>query len=315
MKTNQRAHSQVADVLASLLLRALIIPVVLIVLTLITEMNMSAMSYDYSKLDQPEVLRILFDPRRDTGLAVASDNSIDLDIRVDKDVQVHARFYLASSEDPNILFFHGNGEIVSDYDEIGPYYNKYGMNFLAVDYRGYGRSTGTPAATSMMADAHIVLDAVKGWLKSAGHTGPLVIMGRSLGSAAAIELVASHPDDVKGLIIESGFATTLPLLVRLGVDIAGLGITEDDCFRNVRKIATITKPTLIIHGQNDEIIPLNEAGLLQAQSGARIKELQIVPGASHNTIISRTGEMYFSVIKQFVNKISGVKAVRRRKTG
>ena len=56
------------------------------------------------------------------------------------------------------------------------------------------------------------------------------------------------------------------------------------------------------------------AGILQAQSGARIKELQIVPGASHNTIIARTGEMYFSEIKRFINKICGIKAVRRKRS-
>jgi alpha-beta hydrolase superfamily lysophospholipase len=274
---------------------------------------MSAMSYDYSKLDQPDAVQIIFHPRPETSPA-AAPNTVDVNIQVDSSTQVHARFHLASKDNPNILFFHGNGEIVSDYDEIGPYYNKYGMNFLAVDYRGYGRSAGNPTVTSMLADAHIVLDAVKKWLKSAEYNGPLVIMGRSLGSAAAIELVAAHPDDVAGLVIESGFATTLPLLMKLGVDIAGLGITENDGFRNVRKISTITKPTLLIHGQHDEIIPVNDAAILQAQSGARSKELQIVPGASHNTIIARVGELYFSVIKQFCNKISGIKPRRRRKT-
>ena len=138
-------------------------------------------------------------------------------------------------------------------------------------------------------------------------------MGRSLGSAAAIELASSHPEDVTGLIIESGFATTLPLLLTLGVNVAGLGITENDGFRNVRKISTFKKPTLIIHGQHDEIIPVNSAAILQSESPARSKELQVVPGATHNTIIARAGEMYFSVIKQFINKICGIKCARRKK--
>ena len=140
------------------------------------------------------------------------------------------------------------------------------------------------------------------------------IMGRSLGSAAAIELASSRPDDISGLLIESGFATTLPLLLTLGVDVAGLGITENDGFCNVRKISTFTKPTLIIHGQYDEIIPVNSAAILQAESPARSKELQVVPGASHNTIMAQAGEMYFSVIKQFINKICGIKANRRKKS-
>jgi pimeloyl-ACP methyl ester carboxylesterase len=226
---------------------------------------------------------------------------------------VHARFHLAGKEHPNILFFHGNGEIVSDYDAIGPFYTKFGMNFLVADYRGYGRSTGTPTVSTMLHDSHRVFEAVKNWLGTAEHTGPLLVMGRSLGSAVALELAANHMAEIAGLIIESGFATTLPLLMKLGVDVSGLGITEEDGFRNVRKISSVNKPTLLIHGQYDEIIPVNSAAILQAQSPARIKELQIVPGASHNTVITSAGELYFSVIKQFCNKISGIRAKRRRK--
>jgi len=277
------------------------------------EINMTQTNYDYSKLDQPEVLRVLFHPRRDRTDAPSPPNAVDNGISVDEGVRLHSRFHLAGKDDPNILFFHGNGEIVSDYDTIGPFYTRAGMNFLAVDYRGYGRSGGTPTVSTMLEDAHRILEAVKDWLAAAGHTGPLIIMGRSLGSAAALELAANHADDLTGIIIESGFATTLPLLMTIGVDVAGLGITEEDGLRNVRKISAFTKPTLFIHGQYDEIIPVNAAAILQAQSPARIKELQIVPGASHNTIIAQTGELYFTVIKRFCNKISGIKEQRRKK--
>ena len=275
---------------------------------------MTEATYNYSKLDQPEVLQIIFHPRQETYTSPPPDNAVDSTITVDEGIQVHARFYLAGREEPNIIFFHGNGEIVSDYDAIGPFYTKSGMNFLAADYRGYGKSSGNPTVTTMLEDSHRILDAVKDWLSTAGHTGPLLIMGRSLGTAAAIELASSHADNFAGLIIESGFATTLPLLMNLGVEVARLGITEEDGFRNVRKISSIIKPTLIIHGQYDEIIPVNSAAILQAQSPARVKELQVVPGASHNTIIASAGELYFSVIKQFCNKISGIRPQRRRKS-
>jgi len=275
---------------------------------------MTELSYDYSKLDQPEVLKTVFHPRPETGFMSVPADTVDHTIAVGNGIQLHGRFHLAGKEEPNILFFHGNGEIVSDYDPIGPHYTKHGMNFLAVDYRGYGRSTGSPTVTAMFQDSHRVFAEVKKWLAQQEHTGPLLIMGRSLGSAAALELAAAHLDEIAGLIIESGFATTLPLLMNIGVDITRAGLSEEDGFRNVRKISTVNKPTLIIHGQHDEIIPVNSAAILQAQSPARIKELQIVPGASHNTIIARTGELYFSVIKQFCNKISGIKPLRRRKT-
>jgi alpha-beta hydrolase superfamily lysophospholipase len=274
---------------------------------------MTQLTYDYSKLDQPQVLRSIFFPRPEAENAPVPPHAIDNTITVDNGIQVHTRFHLAGKEDPNILFFHGNGEIASDYDTIGPYYTKFGMNFLVAEYRGYGRSSGTPTVTTMLQDSHLVFDSVKNWLCSADHTGPLLIMGRSLGSAAAIELAAGHMADIAGLIIESGFATTLPLLMTLGVDAAEMGLTEEDGFRNVRKISSVNKPTLIIHGQYDEIIPVNSAAILQAQSPARIKEFQVVPGASHNSIITSTGELYFSVIKQFCNKISGIRAKRRKK--
>jgi uncharacterized protein len=274
---------------------------------------MSETPYDYSKLDRPEVLKAIFYPQRETGDRSIPPGAVDHTIPVADGVQLHARFHLADQEDPNILFFHGNGEIVSDYDMIGPYYTKFDLNFLAVDYRGYGRSTGSPTVTTMLRDSHFVFAEVKNWLARQKHTGPLLIMGRSLGSAAALELAAGHLDEIAGLIIESGFATTLPLLLNLGVDITKAEISEEDGFHNVRKISSVNKPTLIIHGQYDEIIPVNSAAILQAQSPARIKEFQVVPGASHNTIIARAGELYFSVIKQFCNKISGIKPLRRRR--
>ncbi|MGW8161244.1 MAG: prolyl oligopeptidase family serine peptidase, partial [Desulfobulbales bacterium] len=148
---------------------------------------------------------------------------------------------------------------------------------------------------------------------AAEFQGPLLVMGRSLGAAAALELAHHHADEIAGLIIESGFSTTLPLLLNLGLNPADLGITEEDGFHNVRKISTFTRPTLIIHGQHDEIIPVNSAAILQAQSPARSKEFQVVPRASHNTIIADAGELYFTVIKQFCNKISGIRGQRRRK--
>jgi pimeloyl-ACP methyl ester carboxylesterase len=273
---------------------------------------MTHSALNYNKLDQPEVLKTIFHPRKDPQTGPLPPNAVDHGIAIDEGIRLHSRIHLAGKDDPNILFFHGNGEIVSDYDMIGPLYTKYAMNFMVVDYRGYGISSGDPSVTSMIRDSHAVFASFKEWLKATGHSGPLLIMGRSLGSAAALEIGSSYQDEIAGLIIESGFATTLPLLITLGVDIHGLGITEDDGFQNVRKISSINKPTLIIHGQYDEIIPVNSAAILQSQSPARSKELQIVPGAGHNTIIAKTGEMYFSVIKQFINKIIGFKPRRRQ---
>ena len=275
---------------------------------------MKSHQFGYGKLDQPGVVQFLFHPRTEVD-SKPPPGAIDYDIIVEEDVQVGARFHMAGAEDPNILFFHGNGEIVSDYDSIGPMYNEHGLSLLAVDYRGYGRSGGVPTVTSMMRDAYVIFKEVQHWLQDAKRAGPLVVMGRSLGSACAIELAASDQADISGLIIESGFAHTVPLLKCLGVDTQALGITEGDGFKNAQKIAQFAKPTLIIHAQYDQFVPVMSAEILNVQCAARSKEFRMIPGADHNTVILRAGKEYFKIIKRFTDKIEGKRQKRsfRRK--
>ncbi|MDH5525043.1 MAG: alpha/beta hydrolase [Desulfobulbaceae bacterium] len=270
-----------------------------------------ASSVTYEKLDQPEVLALIFHPRReDTALPAGA---VDHDIEVEPGVVLGGRFFMV--DDPgaaNILFFHGNGEVVSDYDDIGPQFNEQGMNFLAVDYRGYGRSSGSPTVTSMISDAHLVLADVKKWLAAQGRTGSLVVMGRSLGSVPAIDLAANNPE-VKALIVESGIAQTMPLLLNLGVDVQALGITEADGFGNLQKVATVLKPSYFLHAHLDQIIPVDLAAGLHSMCGAASKEFQTIPGADHNNIFERTGKLYFQAIQLFVRKIG--MPMRRKKPG
>ncbi len=263
----------------------------------------------YEKLDRPEVVAALFYPRQDaTAPPVGAQ---DHGIEVEAGVVLGARFFLTA--DPaavNLLFFHGNGEVVADYDEVGPQYNAQGINFLAVDYRGYGQSTGSPTVSAMIQDAHRVLHWVLAWLAGEGRTGHLVVMGRSLGSVAAIELAATEKA-VAGLIVESGIAQTLPLLCTLGLDVQALGIAEADGFGNLEKIAQVQKPTYLLHAQHDQIIPVVLAEELQSVCGARSKEFQMIPGADHNNILALTGKLYFQAIKQFLNRVGKSHGPRR----
>lgn len=273
--------------------------------------------FGYAKLDQRGVVQVLFHPRKESD-STPPPGAIDYDIPVEEGVRVGARFHVADTAAPNIVFFHGNGEIVSDYDSIGPLYNEHNLSLLAVDYRGYGRSGGTPTVTSMMRDAHVIFKEIRNWLKNEKRTGPLVVMGRSLGSACALELAASYEEDMSGLIIDSGFPHTVPLLNCLGVDTQALGITEMDGFKNIQKIGQFAKPTLIIHAQYDQFIPVTSAEILQVQCVARSKEFRMVPGADHNTILVRTGKHYFEIIKRFTNKIEGKRekrSFRRKREG
>jgi hypothetical protein len=266
----------------------------------------------YVALDQPEILSRIFFPRREPKTRLPA-GAVDVDFEMGSGVVLGCRFYIHDATAPSIIYFHGNGEIVCDHDEIGREYMDIGCNFLVMSYRGYGWSTGIPTVEAMFDDGENLLQQTIARLKKEGCTGPLFLMGRSLGSASAIDLAFSHGETIKGLIIESGFADTLPLLEVLGISLAGTGLCEEECFGNREKIARVKIPTLILHGARDQLIPATEAEKLQAGSGARNKQFFLIPGADHNTMISTAGRMYFQTIRQFIDTITGASSWKTRR--
>ncbi len=258
---------------------------------------------DYSALDVPEVLDHLFYPRREWQLRESFAGAQDFLIPVDSDVVVGARFHATARTAHNILFFHGNGEIVADYDELAPFFTRMNINFFPVDYRGYGRSNGKPTVSALIRDSHIILDFVRHWLRENGYSGTLIVMGRSLGSASALELAATSGDLIDGLIIESGFAYAGPLLELLGVNPGAIGFREEEGFRNLDKIGTFDKPTLIIHAEYDHIIPFRDGQALYERSPSANKILLKIPGANHNDIFERALPEYMATIRAFAEKL------------
>jgi fermentation-respiration switch protein FrsA (DUF1100 family) len=262
---------------------------------------------DYSALDRPEVLMFLFHPRADANSPFQAEDSqtssagiTDVMIPVGDDVAIGARFHMAEKTGGNILFFHGNGEIVADYDELGGVYNQMGINFLAVDYRGYGRSTGKPTVSAMMQDCHTIFDFARTWLHENDFRGPIILMGRSLGSASVLELAGAYCEAIDGLVIESGFAYAGPLLQLLGIDLAGLGFKEEKGFGNIAKIKKFNKPTLIIHAEYDHIIPFSDGQALFQASPADNRTLLKIPGANHNDIFMRGLQEYLAAVGKLV---------------
>jgi hypothetical protein len=259
---------------------------------------------DYTALDRPEVLMFLFHPRRSAPSVDRGVSYREIRIPVDTDTHIGARFHMAHPNGPSILFFHGNGEIVADYDDIGPLFNRLGINFMAVDYRGYGCSDGHPTVSAMMADCRPIFDFADQWCADNGYIGPLIVMGRSLGSASALELAATCADRFDGLIIESGFAWAGPLLRRLGVEPERIGFDESSGFANVNKIGQFFKPTVVIHAEFDHIIPFGDGEALHAACGATDKTLVKIPGANHNDIFARGLDRYLEAITDLAATLS-----------
>jgi len=253
-------------------------------------------------MDLPEINSLIFHPRPDMTVSPPL-GAEDLFFPVGPDISIGARFYLSDPDGPHLLFFHGNGEIASDYDDVGPLYQQLGLSLLAMDYRGYGKSQGTPSVANLLVDALVLFDFVYESIRGNERHGPFLVMGRSLGSASAIEIASKRMEKIAGLIIESGFAYSLPLLELIGISAKRLGLEEKDGFRNYQKISFITKPTLILHAQFDDLIPLHEAEVLLKNSGAERKEMLIIPGASHNDIMLQGGHGYFETIAHFAQSL------------
>ncbi|MEN6319907.1 MAG: alpha/beta hydrolase [Syntrophaceae bacterium] len=251
----------------------------------------------YSAFDSPIITNSLFYPRPEWARSDGGSSAKSMRIPVEKDVVVGARFHLAKRKAANILFFHGNGEIAADYDDIAILYTDMDINFFPVDYRGYGISNGSPTVTSMMKDSHVIFDFVKKWLQENEYSGSFIVMGRSLGSAAALELAYHYKNDIDGLIIESGFSYAGPLLQLLGINIDYLGISEEQGFRNLDKIRSFDKYTLIIHAEFDHIISFSEGKLLFEACPSHNKRLLKIPEANHNDIFIHGMSAYLESVK------------------
>jgi pimeloyl-ACP methyl ester carboxylesterase len=259
---------------------------------------------DYTRFDHPAISSFLFYPRPEENQSLAGDTIVELSIPVEDDIVIGGKLFIAGTESPSILFFHGNGEIVIDYDDLGPLYINLGINFIPVDYRGYGRSGGNPGVSSMMKDCHVIFDHIRRWLQEQNFIGKFIIMGRSLGSASALELAATRQTDIDGLIIDSGFAYAIPLLRVIGINPDGLGLREEEGFRNLDKITQFRKPTLVIHAEKDRIIPYSDGRALFDASPAEHKHMVTIKDADHNTIFMHGLREYLTAVRKLADEIA-----------
>lgn len=258
---------------------------------------------DVELLDTPLILSLLFYPQPaqpgKSRVAGVTDGSIP----VADDVELGYRLYTHQPGAPVILYFHGNGEIVSDYDDLAGEYRRAGASLLVVDYRGYGWSNGEPKISTLLPDVEQVHHAVPGILEKAGlGESRLFLMGRSLGSLWAIHLAHCYPDSYSGLIIESGFAQLFPLLGRMGLQVLP-GRRAKDPIGNLDKMKEIKLPLLVIHGESDLLIPFKQGQMLYDASPATHKRLLMIERGGHNDLLFRGAEEYFNVIAEFIREM------------
>jgi alpha-beta hydrolase superfamily lysophospholipase len=245
-----------------------------------------------SVFDGAEFNGRLFYPRRDKSAPPAGAVERFVDV---PGARLHLREHAAVAARATIVLFHGNGEVVADYDEAAPQFASAGAALAVVDYRGYGSSTGTPTLRNLIDDAPAVVAALGG--------RPVIVMGRSLGSAAAAELYRAPPTGVRGFIWESGFVDLDALVERRGYE-AVTRPSEDErrVFDPIPKLRVGRSPLLVIHGADDDLIVPREAQEAFDAAGTPTKTLVFVPDRGHNDVSD--SPMYWEAIEAFVRGLT-----------
>ncbi len=231
----------------------------------------------------------LFFPRKDRSRTPAGATDVFVEV---SGARLHLRRHAARSARCELLLFHGNGEVVADYDEAAPAFLEAGAALSVVDYRAYGQSSGTPSMRSLIDDAHAVLAAL-------GSARPVIVMGRSLGSAAATELYGAATPEMVGVVLESGFVDLVGLVGRRGLETpARFSAEELRVFDHRAKLQRGTLPLLVLHGEEDELIDASEARAAFAAAGGKDKTLTLIPGHGHNDLSQAA--LYWRALGAFI---------------
>lgn len=260
---------------------------------------------DLSFLDEPRILGELFPlayaycmPPMQHELERAR---LDSYILVDDGVRLGCKLWVKDKHLPVILYFHGNGETVADYEWVAPLYLEQDINLFVVDYRGYGGSDGLPTFQNVLRDAKSAFLALEQLVERHGLSTSLFVMGRSIGSIPACEVALAYQDRLCGLIIESGAANNFRYRWAHHRPARDDVLGDDGVFLNKVKLRSVTIPTLIIHGRRDSIVPYSEAEENYENSASTEKRLLALPGG-HNDLLELSLDDYFAAISEFVGR-------------
>ncbi len=221
----------------------------------------------------------------------------DVWIDTEDGVALHGWWIPADNPRWNMVFCHGNAGNISHRIDSLIVFRKLGISVLIFDYRGYGKSGGSISEEGLYRDAGAVYRHLTERLKCSPES--ILIFGRSLGSAVAVELASHVP--CRALIIESPFtsmidlgSTFYPYLpVRL------LGRYR---FDTLKRIGVIRVPTLVLHATADEIVPFEMGRRVYEASGSELKRFVTLSGG-HNDGFLVTGKAYRDAWTDFLKTL------------
>ncbi|MFH1918953.1 MAG: alpha/beta hydrolase [Planctomycetota bacterium] len=188
-----------------------------------------------------------------------------------------------------VLFCHGNaGNVTHRAETLHALHDLAGASVLIFDYRGYGRSEGRPDEPGILADAR----AARAWLAQRAGVAEreIVLMGRSVGGAVAVDLAAS--DGARALVLESTF-TSMPDVAAHHYPWLPVRWLLRTRFDSSAKIANYRGPLLESHGDADTIIPYR-LGRRLFDAANQPKQFITIPSGDHND--PQDGEYYQALI-------------------
>jgi alpha-beta hydrolase superfamily lysophospholipase len=253
-----------------------------------------------SLLDHPGIARSIFFPRSDFG--PPPPGARDVVIEVGPGVRLHARIHDNPDAVAMVVLFHGNGEVVSDYDAAASRFAQAGGSLTVIDFRGYGRSEGAPDLRNLVGDARPALEGLLPHFAQTGGSPPIVVMGRSLGSACAAEVVRSVPQLVAGIVFESGFSDIAGVARRRGMTVESVAEEDLAVLCPLRKLARNRTPLLVLHGEDDTLIAPAEGRAAYEASGTEDKRFVLIPERGHNTISLHP--LYWEELAAFLRRIA-----------
>lgn len=241
--------------------------------------------------------RTLYFPMKDIEMSPAVIGLKYEDVYIDagNGVKLNGWFFPADGSNFTLLFCHGNaGNISHRIEKIG-ILNKLGLNIFIFDYRGYGKSNGKPSEHGLYKD----VEAAYSYLVSERKIFPerIIVYGESLGGAVAIDL--ANKKTIRALITESTFSSSKDVAKMVYPFLPTFFISSK--FDSVSKIKHITIPKLIIHSQNDEIIPFSQSKKLFGAAPEPKKHLLLLGG--HNTCFMDSKELYVTGLREFLKML------------
>jgi uncharacterized protein len=197
--------------------------------------------------------------------------------KADDGVSLSGAFCPAENARGSIMWCHGNGGNLSYGLPTAGQFRKLGLSVFLFDYRGYGRSDGSPDGEGIMRDA----ESAYRYLTEQLHvpSSRLVILGESLGGAPAIRVASRH--DCAALIVQSTFTSIRDMAGVRYPYFSWLRFLVRTDFPNLETISTVRAPKLLIHSRTDEVVPFWMGDKLFAQA-REPKERWVIDSARHN---------------------------------